>query len=243
MTKQYKRGKKLTAVMMSAVLLAGLLAGCSGKSAEPKTSDQSDSKAASEDTLKDGQNKYQKILEKFEAKLEERMQQDGIPGASVSVTENGETIYSKGFGYANQDKKTPVDENTLFYSGSVGKLYGTAAMLKLVQDQGISLDDPVVKHLPEFQMKDERYQDITLRMLLNHSAGLPSDVDAAGMAAGSIMPEEVSLDILEELRSQTLRSNPGEYAVYSNLGFAIAQKVIEKISGQTFGAYYEGKFF
>jgi len=243
LTKQNERGKKLTAIMMSAVLLAGLLTGCSGKSEKPKESDQSESKAASEYASKDEQNKYQKILKKFEAKLEERMKQDGIPGASISVTENGETIYSKGFGYANQDKKIPVDENTLFHSGSVGKLYGTAAMLKLVQDQGISLDDPVVKHLPEFQMKDERYQDITLRMLLNHSAGLPSDVDAAGMAAGSIVPEEISLDTLEELRSQTLRSTPGEYAVYSNLGFEIAQKVIEKISGQTFGAYMKENFF
>ena len=243
MTKQNERGKKLTAIMMSAVLLAGLLTGCSGKSEKPKESDQSESKAASEDVSKDEQNKYQKALDKCEAKLEERMKQDGIPGASISVTENGETIYSKGFGYANQDKKIPVDENTLFHSGSVGKLYGTAAMLKLVQDQGISLDDPVVKHLPEFQMKDERYQDITLRMLLNHSAGLPSDLDAAGMAAGSTIPEEISLDALEELRSQTLRSNPGEYAVYSNLGFEIAQKVIEKISGQTFAAYMKENFF
>jgi len=115
LTKQNKRGKKLTAVMMSAVLLAGLLAGCTGKSTKPSASDQSDSKAASEDDSSDDQNKYRKVLDKFAEKLEARMKEDGIPGASVSVAENGETIYSKGFGYANQDKKIPVDENTLFY--------------------------------------------------------------------------------------------------------------------------------
>ena len=243
MTKQINQGKKIAAVIISAALLAGLVAGCSGESTKSTTAEQSDSKSASEDVSKDDQYKYQKSLDQFAAKLEERMVQDGIPGASVSVTENGETIYSQGFGYANQDDETPVDENTLFYTGSVGKIYATAAMLKLVEDYGISLDDPVTEHLPEFQMRDERYQDITLRMLLNHSAGLPSDVNAAAMAAGSIMPAGVSLDILEELRSQTLRSNPGEYAVYSNLGFQIAQIVIEKISGQTLGAYLKENFF
>jgi CubicO group peptidase (beta-lactamase class C family) len=92
-------------------------------------------------------------------------------------------------------------------------------------------------------MDDPRYKDMTLRMLLNHTAGLPMDVDAAGMSAGSLFPEEANLDALEEARSQTLRSNPGEYAVYSNLGFSIAQKVIEKLSGQTFSDYLKENFF
>lgn len=259
MIKQNNLGKKMTAVMMSAVLAAGLLAGCSGKDVKRTESKGSNTKAQSESTLenssestpegtsddilKEDQYKYQKSLDKFTAKLEHQMKYDGIPGASVSVTENGETIYSKGFGYANQEKKIPTDENTLFYTGSVGKVYATAAMLKLVQEQGLSLDDPVIKHLPEFQVDDERYKDITLRMLLNHSAGLPSDVNATAMAAGSTMPEEIGLDLLEELRSQTLRSNPGEYAVYSNIGFELAQRMIEKISGQTFGIYMKENFF
>lgn len=227
-------------MMVSTALLGSLLAGCSSKSDSSKTTTETTSK---KDLTEKETAKYQKSLNKFASRLEKQMEKDGIPSASISVTENGKTIYSKGFGYANLENKVPVDENSLFYSGSVGKVYGTAALLKLIQDHDLSLDDPVIKHLPEFQMADSRHKDITLRMLLNHTAGLPSDVNATSLSAGTTMPDNVGRDLFKELTTQSLRSVPGDYAVYSNIGFELAQKVVEKISGKTFRAYLKEEFF
>jgi len=246
MTKHKMLGRKLTAVVINTALLVGLLTGCSGKGNELTETDKRNTQAAPETAAEDSRNNYQEALDRFTAKLENQMQQDGIPGASLTVMEDGEVIYSNGFGYADQEKKTPVDQNTLFPSGSIGKLYTTAAMLKLTQDYGISLDDPVADHLPEFKMEDVRYKDITLRMLLNHSAGFPGNVYAGvgfGFGAGNIPPDDAGQVHLEKLRTQTLMSNPGEYAAYCNTGFEIAQDVIEKISGQTYETYIKENLF
>lgn len=246
--------RRSIAAILCCIMIAVLFTGCQNGDAQKENSGTSqstqdpsqnaaESESSAETTNAVPGGKYQKSLQKYTTKLEAQMAQDGVPGASVSVTENGETIYSKGFGYADLQEKIPVDPDTLFFSGSVGKVYCTAAALKLLQDEGIALDDPVTKHLPEFQMDDPRYKDITLRMLLNHSAGLPSDVDATQLSSGSLLPEELALDVMEELKGQMLRSNPGDYAVYSNLGFQIMYMVFEKISGQTFGEYLKQNFF
>lgn len=229
---------KIIAVVLCCVMIAGCLAGCQSK--DTSEADESNAEASAES---ESSNKYQKSIDKYVTKLEEIMKQEGIPSSSLSITENGETIYNQAFGYANPEQKIQANSDTLFFTGSVGKMYTTAAMLKLAQDQGISLDDPVENYLPEFQMDDSRYKDITLRMLLNHSAGLPSDLNATQMSAGSLLPDETNIDIFEALRSQTLRSNPGEYAVYSNIGFQIIHKIIEKLSGQTYSDYLKENFF
>ena len=233
--------RKLTAIIINIALLVGLLSGCSTKENEASGTDKQTESEVETDDIK---TKYQDALDKFTEKLVTKMEQDGIPGASLSVMEDGEMIYSNGFGYADQEQKTQVDQNTLFSSGSIGKLYATAAMLKLVQNHGFSLDDPVIDHLPEFEMEDVRYKGITLRMLLNHSAGLPGDAYAATADwAGEIPQDDFGQAHLEELKTQTLKSNPGEYAAYSNTGFEIAQNVIEKVSGQTYETYLKKNFF
>ncbi|MGL6198947.1 MAG: serine hydrolase domain-containing protein [Lachnospiraceae bacterium] len=229
---------KIIASVLCCVMITGCLAGCQGKDTSNAGESNTEASAESESS-----SKYQKSIDNYVTKLEEIMEQEGVPSASLSITENGETIYDQAFGYANAEQKIQADSDTLFFTGSVGKVYTTAAMLKLAEDQGISLDDPVEKYLPEFQMDDSRYKDITLRMLLNHSAGLPSDLNATQMSAGSLLPEETNIDIFEALRSQTLRSNPGEYAVYSNIGFQIIHKIIEKLSGQTYSDYLKENFF
>lgn len=235
-------GLRIIAAILCCLTLTGTLAGCKDKqTASPINSNTAAPNKNEEDSITSL--KYQKSIDKYVAALKKRMAEDGVPGASLSITENGKIVYSKGFGYANVEKKVPVDTDTLFHIGSVGKMYCTAAMLKLAQDKKISLDDPVTRYLPKFKMDDPRYKDITVRMLLNHSAGLPTDIsmDVASLNAGHPQPEIA--DIYEPLRSQHLRSNPGEYAVYSNLGFGIAGKIIEEVTKQSFGAYLKENFF
>lgn len=92
---------------------------------------------------------------------------------SVAVTENGKLVYAESFGMADRERSIPVDENTLFNIGSISKVYVTTAIMLLVDDGKVELDKPVIAYLPEFTMADARHKDITVRMLLNHSSGLP----------------------------------------------------------------------
>lgn len=93
--------------------------------------------------------------------------------ATVAIIDGGKIIYSEGFGMRDRANSIPVDTHTQYNIGSVSKVFTTAAILLLVQDGKVELDAPVTKYLPEFVMRDARYKDITVRMLLNHSSGFP----------------------------------------------------------------------
>lgn len=120
--------------------------------------------------------------------------------------------------------------------GSVSKIYTTVAALQLAEAGRLSLDKPVTTYLPDFKMADERYKQITVRMLLNHSSGLMGSSMGSGLLFDD--PSEVAADqLLERLASQRLKADPGAYSVYCNDGFTLAQLVVEAVSGQEFMDY------
>lgn len=122
--------------------------------------------------------------------------------------------------------------------GSVSKTFVSVAVMQLVDQGKVSLDEPVVTYIPEFKMADERYQDITVRMLLNHTSGLMGSLYQNG-----ILFEEGNSEthdkLLEELSTQKLKANPGSYMVYSNDGFVLAELLVEKVTGVSFADYLE----
>lgn len=123
-------------------------------------------------------------------------------------------------------------EGALYGIGSVSKVYTAAAAMKLVDDGLLALDAPVCEVLPEFTMADARYKDITLRMLLDHSSGMM----LAGMKDAFLFddPQDTTAvdSLLDELAAQRLIANPGEYSVYCNAGFTLAQLAVERTGGQ-----------
>jgi CubicO group peptidase (beta-lactamase class C family) len=101
-------------------------------------------------------------------------------GASVAILDHDKMVYSEGFGVANRSENRPVDKYTRFNIGSTSKMFAAVAVLLLVDEGKVSLDESVAKYIPEFRMKDMRYKDITVRMLFNHSSGLPGSSIANG---------------------------------------------------------------
>ncbi len=187
---------------------------------------------------------YEAAYEKFEKALAKKMKKEGIPSASYSVRENGKTIHSKTFGKANPDENIPVTKKTMFSTGSVSKLYVAAAALKLVDEGKLDLNSKVTEFIPDFTMADPRYKDITVGMLLNHSSGMPGDANAIDCDwAGEVGNDDFAKNTLKQLASQTLMSEPGKSLNYCNSGFVLAQQVIEKAAGQSFGEYLNEKFF
>jgi CubicO group peptidase (beta-lactamase class C family) len=127
-------------------------------------------------------------------------------------------------------------ENKIYGIGSISKTVTTTAILKLADQGLINLDSPVSEYLPQFTMPDERYKEITVRMLLNHSSGLLGSLYSDSDLYGCI--DDSNHDrILKHLSTQRLKAAPGEYSVYSNDSFELAELIIESVSGLSYTDY------
>ena len=134
-------------------------------------------------------------------------------------------------GFQNEDKR-----DTVYGIGSVSKMYVTTAIMQLVQEGKIDLDMSITHYLPEFQMTDERYKDITVRMLLNHSSGLMGFTFSNNILYMD-NDQNAHDTMLEKLKEQRLKADPGQYSTYCNDGFTVAEIIVERVSGQTFTDY------
>ena len=137
-----------------------------------------------------------------------------------------------------KDKEVQSDaqQDTVYGIGSVSKMYVTTAVMQLVEEGKIDLDHPITDYLPEFQMADERHKNITVRMLLNHSSGLMGST-----FSNNILYEDNDQrahdTLLEKLKNQRLKADPGQYGTYCNDGFILAELVVERVSGESFTDY------
>lgn len=139
--------------------------------------------------------------------------------------------------YSRTENKALTDDN-LYGIGSVSKMYLTAAVMKLAEEGKLMLDVPVIRYLPSFKMKDARYKQITVRMLLNHSSGLMgSSMDSAMLFNDT--DRSATEDLLQRLSNQRLKADPGSYSVYCNDGFTLAELVVEVVSGMSFPEYLQ----
>ncbi|WP_407944560.1 serine hydrolase domain-containing protein, partial [Paenibacillus xylanivorans] len=154
-----------------------------------------------------------------------------------ALIDNGKITVS---GQTGKNDK-PLTKDTLYGIGSVSKIIGTAAVMKLVDEGKIDLDTPVVQYITDFMMKDERYKRITPRMLLNHSSGLRG----TGSTGDSLFEDSDTYahdTLLQTLSDQTLKADPGAFSVYNNSGFTLAEILVERVSGMSFTEFFHQHF-
>ena len=157
----------------------------------------------------------------------------GIASIQYAMMDSGEIVESGVGGvYSKQENRLLTTEN-LFGIGSTSKMFTTAAMMRLADQGKVDLDRPVTDYIPEFTMADERYQDITVRMLLNHSSGLMGSTYGNGFLFDDA-DTQAHDTLLDDLATQTLKAAPGAFSVYCNDGFTLAEIVIERVSGMSF---------
>jgi CubicO group peptidase (beta-lactamase class C family) len=146
--------------------------------------------------------------------------------------DEGQIVYSEGYGTADKAHNIPAGASTLYNIGSVSKTFCATAVMLLVDDGKISLDAPVKNYIPDFNMTDPRYENITVRMLLDHTSGLSSTtwVNDIGYEAN---PNFYS-DLLNQLSESTLNANPGEYGPYCNEGYNMAELLVARVSGESY---------
>lgn len=154
----------------------------------------------------------------------------GTVYASVGNAVNAEPVQSE------HTAETTASQDRIYCIASVSKMYSALAVMQLVDEGKIELDAPVTKYLPDFKMNDERYKDVTVRMLMNHTSGISlslltnhylyDDVDS--------FVHDNTLDIVSGVR---FKADPGEYASYNNMGFELMEHIVENVTGMSYTDY------
>lgn len=159
------------------------------------------------------------------------------PGLAVGVWKDGRVIYARGFGIAVDSTRQPVTPQTVFHMASITKTFVAIAVMQLVEQGKVRLDDPVVKHVPYFALKDSSYRRITVRQLLSHTAGMP---DVTDYGWDKPQYDDGALERwIRGLKDSTLMSRPGEKWNYSNIGFELLADLVAIVSRDSFERYVQ----
>ncbi|KWX79040.1 serine hydrolase domain-containing protein [Paenibacillus jilunlii] len=162
--------------------------------------------------------------------------QYGETSVQYALMDNGKIILSGNKGVYAKDSNRPVTKDTMYGIGSVSKMYAATAVMMLVDRGKLNLDEPYVKYVADFKMADERYKQITPRMLLNHSSGINGTSYGNTFLFDDINPA-LQEDVLASLRTQTLKANPGEFSVYTNDGFTLLEILVARLSGMSYSEF------
>jgi len=163
------------------------------------------------------------IIQNLRKQIPNMMKQVDVPGLSIAVIQNGEIAWMSGFGVTQIGTTDSVTEKTMFEAGSLSKPVFAYAVLQLVDQELLDLDKPLTNYLPASYISDEKVNQITARMVLNHTSGLPL-----------WWPQEGELQI---------HFTPGEKFSYSSEAFVYLQHVVEQITNHSLEVFIEKQVF
>lgn len=183
---------------------------------------------------------YQENFAILDAWLDAMKDFERLPGISVAVVKNQDIIYSKGFGFADLEKKVPMKPETIFSICSISKLFTSVAVMQLVEQGKIGLEDSIQALLPAYKVQQQYAESgpVTIRGLLTHSAGMPRDSDYPYWSAPDFyFPTEAEMNA--KMAEQKTVHPASRYYQYSNLGISLLGEVVAKVSGMSYDAYVE----
>ncbi|HKZ65048.1 MAG TPA: serine hydrolase, partial [Chitinophagaceae bacterium] len=160
------------------------------------------------------------------------------PGIALLVARDGNVLYRKAFGRADIKNKIPATPDTKFRIGSVTKQFTAAAILKLQENNLLSVNDKLSKFIPDFPRGDE----VTIHHLLTHTSGIRSYTskdDFIGKVTKTILPDT----LISSFKNDPYDFNPGERMLYNNSGYFLLGYIIGQVSGKPYDAYLKETFF
>jgi CubicO group peptidase (beta-lactamase class C family) len=182
-------------------------------------------------------------LPELEEALREAMFNAGAPGLSIVVVENGEVTWEAGLGVLDRETRQPASADSIFRTGSVSKLFVSLAVMQLVEEGQLSLDDRLADLAPEIEFSNpwEASHPVRLVHLLEHTTGFED------MSLREYAVRDADIRLGEALAinpaPRTSRWQPGLFFSYSNIGPAIAAYLVEKETGMPFEAYVQENIF
>ena len=168
--------------------------------------------------------------------VESAMRQQKVPGLALAVMRDGAVVRAKGYGLANVELDVPVKPETVFQSGSMGKQFTATAIMMLVEEGKIGLDDRITKYFPT---GPGSWKDITVRRLLTHTSGIKDYTDSDL----NLRQDYSEDDLLKKVESFPLDFKPGEKWSYSNSGYMLLGILIHKVTGQFYGDFLQERVF
>jgi len=177
----------------------------------------------------------------FAQRVDEVRNSMGIPGATVTIVENGRVTMARGFGVTDLSAPRPVNADTIFSTGSTGKAFTVAALAILVDEGRIQWDDRVIDHMPDFRMYDPWVtREMTIRDLLVHRSGL-------GLGAGDLLfvprSDLTRAEITRRLRHIRPATSFRSGYAYDNILYMVAGQLIEEVTGQTWERFVRERVF
>ena len=179
------------------------------------------------------------LLERIDGLVTESMEATQTPGISVAVQHRGELILARGYGLADVENRVPATEHTVYRIGSVTKQFTAAAVMKLVEEGSVALDEPMTKYFPDYPVGEFH---ITVGQLLDHTSGIK------GYTEMPAFWEQGRLDLsheqmIELFSAEPWEFEPGDRYQYNNSGYYLAGLLVEKASGKSYAEYLEETFF
>ena len=221
-----------------AALATGLLGACGGGSGGDTAPPARDVVLAAVSTAAAG------LTQTAQPEVDQYMQgqlvQQRIPGITLVVVRDGTVIYGKGYGYADRETARPVKPEDRFEIGSISKSFAASAIMLLVEDGRISLDDKLAKFI---EAAPPQWNAITIRHLLNHTSGLPEYPDSktfADLYANKILGED---EMLARFREYSPSWQPGAQYRYSNVGYDILGIVVRRVGGKSYFDFLKERVF
>ncbi len=170
--------------------------------------------------------------------IKTEMEATHLPGLALAIMHNDEIVYLKGYGTAD-DSGSPVTPQTPFMLASVSKPFVSLAVMQLVEAGKVDLDAPVQTYLPWFRVADPAASaQITVRMLLNHTSGIPASAGMEFFASNADMETQV-----RSLAGVELDRPVGESYEYTNLTYSTLALVVQEVSGESFESYLQTHIF
>ncbi|HOI29433.1 MAG TPA: serine hydrolase [Melioribacteraceae bacterium] len=179
-------------------------------------------------------------IDKIDSYISQAMKDWKMPGFAVAIVKNDSVIFAKGYGVKDIRSNEPVDQNTNFMIASCSKAFTTASIARLADQGKLKWDDPVIKHLPYFQMYDPWVtKEMTIRDLVTHRSGLAT-FSGDILWLGSTYSKEEVIKRAQFLKpTSSFRSRYG----YQNIMYSVAGEVIEAVSDTNWHDYVKYNFF
>ncbi len=178
----------------------------------------------------------QTIDSRVDTVVQAEMQRQKIPGLALAVMRNGKIIKAKGYGLSNIELNVPVTPESIFQSGSVGKQFTATAVMMLVEEGRLGLDERIIDYFPG---SPKRWDKITVRHLLTHTSGITDytrkDFD--------YHRDYTEADLLKILQTLPFDFAPGDKYSYSNSGYMLLGFLIHRVTGKFYGDFLQERIF
>jgi CubicO group peptidase (beta-lactamase class C family) len=163
-----------------------------------------------------------------------------IPGVALAVVRDGKIIKTAGYGFANVELSVPTKPESIFQTGSVGKQFTATAVMMLVEEGKVGLDDEISKYFPS---SPPAWKDITVRHLLTHTSGIPDYTEEKSGGGINMRADYTEEELVKKIAALPLDFPPGEKWSYSNSGYLILGVLIHHVTGEFYGDFLQQRIF